>query len=114
MAREILPCRPSNLRLQSSPKIFDMLSEAICWILSNNYLIQLLDNFLVISPPNAIPAAHILTKQSLGSPSLHKKKKKKIQVSLPKEKIDRIILVSSTPLASPNCSNTNSSLGSGT
>ncbi len=50
---------------KSSPKIFDMLSEAICWILSNNYaiphLIHLLDDFLIISPPQAIPAAHILT-----------------------------------------------------
>ncbi len=45
---------------KSSPKIFDMLSEAICWILSNNYaiphLIHLLDDFLIISPPEAIPA----------------------------------------------------------
>ncbi len=52
---------------KSSPKIFDMLSEAICWILSNNYaiphLIHLLDDFLIISPPEAIPAAHILTVQ---------------------------------------------------
>ncbi len=34
---------------KSSPKIFDMLSEAVCWILSNNYaiphLIHLLDDF---------------------------------------------------------------------
>ncbi len=40
---------------RSSPKIFDMLSEAICWILSNNYdvpyLVHLLDDFLIISPP---------------------------------------------------------------
>ncbi len=54
---------------KSSPKIFDMLSEAICWILSNNYaiphLIHLLDDFLIISPPEAIPAAHILTVQKI-------------------------------------------------
>ncbi len=49
---------------KSSPKMFDMLSEAICWILSNNnaipHLIHLLDDFLIISPPDAIPAPHIL------------------------------------------------------
>ncbi len=56
---------------KSSPKIFDMLSEAVCWILSNNYaiphLIHLLDDFLVVSPPDAIPAAHILTVQKVFS-----------------------------------------------
>ncbi len=56
---------------KSSPKIFDMLSEAICWILSNNYaiphLIHLLDDFLIISPPEAIPGAHILTVQKVFS-----------------------------------------------
>ncbi len=45
---------------KSSPKIFDMLSEAICWILSNNYaiphLIHLLDDFLIISPPRRHPS----------------------------------------------------------
>ncbi|RXN04501.1 poly [Labeo rohita] len=112
---------------KSSPKIFDMLSEAICWILLNNYaiphLIHLLDDFLVISPPDAIPAAHILTIQKvfskLGIPIAEEKTmgpatsieflginldSVKFQVSLPKEKIDRIILVSSTLLTSPSCS----------
>ncbi|RXN20392.1 poly [Labeo rohita] len=112
---------------KSSPKIFDMLSEAICWILLNNYaiphLIHLLDDFLVISPPDAIPAAHILTIQKvfskLGIPIAEEKTmgpatsieflginldSVKFQLSLPKEKIDRIILVSSTLLTSPSCS----------
>ncbi len=56
---------------RSSPKIFDMLSEAICWILSNNYdvpyLVHLLDDFLIISPPDSIPAAHLLTTQTFFS-----------------------------------------------
>ncbi len=112
---------------KSSPKIFDMLSEAVCWILSNNYaiphLIHLLDDFLVVSPPDAIPAAHILTVQKvfseLGIPIAQEKTmgpatsieflginldSVKFQVSLPKEKIDRIILVSSSLIDSSRCS----------
>ncbi len=112
---------------KSSPKIFDMLSEAICWILSNNYaiphLIHLLDDFLIISPPEAIPAAHILTVQKvfseLGIPIAQEKTlgpatsieflginldSVKSQVSLPKEKIDRIILVTATLVNSRCCS----------
>ena len=42
---------------RSSPKIFDTLSEALCWILLNVYhvpfLLHLLDDFLVISPPSS-------------------------------------------------------------
>ncbi len=110
---------------KSSPKIFDMLSEAVCWILSNNYaiprLIHLLDDFLIISPPNAIPAAHILTVQKvfseLGIPIAQEKTlgpttsieflginldSVKFQVSLPKEKIDRIILIA-TELVNRRC-----------
>ncbi len=111
---------------KSSPKIFDMLSEAICWILSNNYaiphLIHLLDDFLIISPPEAIPAAHILTVQKvfseLGIPIAQEKTlgpatsieflginldSVKSQVSLPKEKIDRIILVAANLVGSRYC-----------
>lgn len=40
---------------RNSTNIFDMLSEVIFWILSNNcavpYLVYLLDDFLIISPP---------------------------------------------------------------
>ncbi len=112
---------------RSSPKIFDMLSEAICWILSNNYdvpyLVHLLDDFLIISPPDSIPAAHLSTTQTffseLGIPLTQDKTagpstsieflginldSQKFQASLPKEKIDRTILVASTLLANPSCS----------
>ncbi len=112
---------------RSSPKIFDMLSEAICWILSNNYdipyLVHLLDDFLIISPPDSIPAAHLLTTQKvfseLGIPLALDKTagpstsieflginldSQKFQASLPKEKIDRMILVASTLAAKPICS----------
>ncbi len=112
---------------RSSPKISDMLSEAICWILSNNYsvphLIHLLDDFLIISPPDAIPAKHITTVQriftELGIPIAQEKSlgptqfieflginldSVKFQASLPKEKIDRIILVASSFAEGHNCS----------
>ncbi len=40
---------------RSSPKIFDCLSRAICWILQNNYdikhVLHLLDDFLAVSSP---------------------------------------------------------------
>ena len=42
---------------RSSPKIFDTLSEAVCWILEHNYkllnVLHLLDDFLAIDPPKA-------------------------------------------------------------
>ncbi|XP_049894744.1 uncharacterized protein LOC126386432 [Epinephelus moara] len=44
---------------KSSPKIFDSLSEALCWILTNNhrfpYILHLLNDFLVVSPPSSPP-----------------------------------------------------------
>ncbi len=66
---------------KSSPKIFDMLSEALCWILQNNYaipyLIHLLDDFLVISPSHFPAAKHLTIVQlvfsKLGVNSLLKK-----------------------------------------
>ncbi len=104
-----------------------MLSEAICWILINNYsvphLIHLLDDFLIISPPDAIPAENITTVQrifaELGVPIAQEKSlgptqlieflginldSVKFQASLPKEKIDRIILVASSFAEGHNCS----------
>ncbi len=111
---------------RSSPNIFDMLSEAICWILANNYsvphLIHLLDDFLIISPPDAIPAKNITTVQiiftELGVPIAQEKSlgptqfieflginlDSRLQASLPKEKIDRIILVASSFAEGHNCS----------
>lgn len=42
---------------RSSPKIFDCLSEALCWILLNvhklPFILHLLDDFLVIDFPNS-------------------------------------------------------------
>ncbi|XP_041117254.1 uncharacterized protein LOC121321928, partial [Polyodon spathula] len=56
---------------RSSPKIFDTLSEALCWILLNVYhvpfLLHLLDDFLVISPPSDAPAEAISNLKSLFS-----------------------------------------------
>ncbi|KAI2646202.1 Pro-Pol polyprotein [Labeo rohita] len=112
---------------RSSPKIFEMLSEAICWILSNNhaipYLIHLLDDFLIISPCDSIPAAHLLAAQKvfshLGIPLALDKTSgpctsieflginldsQKSQASLPKEKIDRTTLVASTLIDTSSCS----------
>ena len=41
----------------SSPKMFDWLSQVICWIAQHNYginfMLHLLDDFLTIDPPNA-------------------------------------------------------------
>ncbi len=131
MAGEILLCRPPNLRLQKQPQIFDMLSEAVCWILSNNY---------AISPPHPPPRrflSRIASRRNPCRPHPHSPKgffrawdphrsgktmgpatsieflginldSVKFQVSLPKEKIDRIILVSSSLIDSSRCSNANS------
>ena len=42
---------------RSSPKIFDSLARAVCWIATNNYnircILHLLDDFLTIDMPNA-------------------------------------------------------------
>ena len=62
---------------RSSPKIFDYLSQAICWIAQNNYDIQdvlhLLDDFLVVTPKHAKASATKVTFldlfQSLGVPT---------------------------------------------
>ena len=43
---------------RSSPKIFDQLSQAICWIAQHNYgigfMLHLLDDFLTVDPPSAM------------------------------------------------------------
>ncbi|CAM4460001.1 unnamed protein product [Leuciscus chuanchicus] len=50
---------------RSSPKIFDSLSEALCWILINNhrlpYVLHLLDDFLIITPTSAPPHSGLST-----------------------------------------------------
>ena len=42
---------------RSSPKLFDYLSQAVCWIANHNYgissILHLLDDFLTIDPPEA-------------------------------------------------------------
>lgn len=86
-----------------------MLSEAICWNLSNNYtipyLIHLLDDLLVISPPDVIPAPHILTVQKhfseLGIPIAQEKSWVLLHPSslLPLTLLGQVSL-----LASPSCS----------
>ncbi len=79
--------------------------------------------FLIISPPDSIPAAHLSTTQKVFSelriPLAQDKTagpstsieflgisldSQKFQASLPKEKIDRMILVASTLAANPTCS----------
>ncbi len=87
------------------------------------YLVHLLDDFLIISPTDTIPAANLLITQKvfaeLGIPLAQDKTSgpstsikflginldsQKLQASLPKEKIDRTILVASTLLTKPSCS----------
>ena len=56
---------------RSSPKIFDTLSEALCWILLNNhrlpFVLHLLDDFLLIDFPSAEPARSISTLKQVFS-----------------------------------------------
>ena len=44
---------------RSSPKLFDYLSQAVCWIAVHNYgiecILHLLDDFLTVEPPTAQP-----------------------------------------------------------
>ncbi len=111
----------------SSPKMFDTLSEVLCWILQNNYavpyLVHLLDDFLTITPNNFPPAIHLAKVQEVSSklgvllspektsgPTTFleflgiKLDSVKFQASLTKDKIDRIIAMSSNLLKAPQCS----------
>lgn len=66
---------------RSSPKIFNTLSEALCWILLNNnklpFVLHLLDDFLLVDFPTAKPDRCITalkrTFESLGVPLSHEK-----------------------------------------
>ncbi len=101
--------------------------EALCWILQNNYtvpyLVHLLDDFLNITPNHFPPAIHLAKVQKvsskLGVPLSPEKTSGpttsleflginldsvKFQASLPKDKIDRIIAMSSNLLEAPQCS----------
>ncbi|XP_053170466.1 uncharacterized protein LOC128354229 [Scomber japonicus] len=110
---------------KSSPKLFDTLSEALCWILCNNhgiqFLVHLLD-FLLISPPSSPPASGIATLTAvfadLGVPLSTEKTEgpstsleflgitldtNSFQASLPIEKLKRICLLISNFLMAPSC-----------
>ena len=109
---------------RSSPKIFDTLSEALCWILHNNYsvpfLVHLLDDFLTITPHTDPPAAGrdsvLRVFESLGVPISEEKTSGPAKTleflgitldtvnstsSLPKEKVDRILTIIDCFLAGP-------------
>ncbi|XP_041916418.1 uncharacterized protein LOC121680893, partial [Alosa sapidissima] len=110
---------------RSSPKIFDTLSEALCWILLNNYklpfLVHLLDDFLVVIPHSYPPALGISTLtdvfNKLGVPLSEEKTcgplsrleflgiildTEEFSSSLPKEKKDRISLLLNEFITSPS------------
>lgn len=98
---------------RSSPKIFDTLSEAVCWILENNYgvanILHLLDDFLAIDSPIAdadrTMAVFTLVFNKLGIPLSHNKTvgpvteleylgvlldSVKMEARLPLDKVERI------------------------
>lgn len=98
---------------RSSPRIFDTLSEALCWILLNNcklpFVLHLLDDFLVVDFPHSQPDRCITalknTFKELGVPLSEEKTKGPakaieflgiildsdlMQASLPLEKLVRI------------------------
>ncbi len=85
------------------------LSEALCWILSNTYklpfLIHLLDDFLVVTPPLSPPASGLTALKS-ASANLSvplSEDKSLFQASLPTEKLNRISLLISNFLLAPSC-----------
>ena len=111
---------------KSSPKLFDNLSELLCWILLNNYripfLVHLLDDFLTVDPPSS-PPAHSLSClktafATLGVPLAEEKTEGPAtsieflgikldtityQASLPQEKLNRITLIISNFSSTPSC-----------
>ncbi|XP_042251963.1 uncharacterized protein LOC121886109 [Thunnus maccoyii] len=106
---------------KSSPKIFDSLSEALCWIRSNNYklpyVIHLLDDFLTVTPPSSPPSYGLI--RHLGVPLSPEKKEGPstsleflgitlnsitLQASLPTEKLHRISLLIQNFLMANTCS----------
>ncbi|XP_062580100.1 uncharacterized protein LOC134242093 [Saccostrea cucullata] len=101
---------------RSSPKIFDLLYQAVCWILTNNYgvknVLHLLDDFLTIDSPGdeGIKTMAILTLvfKKLGIPISAKKTvgpctvleylgiildSERREARIPLEKIERIFLL---------------------
>ncbi|XP_078032220.1 uncharacterized protein LOC144467455 [Epinephelus lanceolatus] len=113
-----------NFGCKSSPKIFDSLSEALCWILTNNhrlpYILHLLYDFLVVTPPSSPPChgLNTLTNAFSGIPLSEEKTSGpgtsieflgitldsiSFQASLPLEKIQRISLLLSNYLLADKC-----------
>lgn len=111
---------------RSSPKIFDSLSEALCWILVNNHklphVLHLLDDFLIVTPPSSPPRHGLSTLikafSELGVPLSDEKTSGpstsieflgitldsiSFQASLPVEKIQRITLLLSNFLLADRC-----------
>ncbi|XP_030253189.1 uncharacterized protein LOC115569298 [Sparus aurata] len=111
---------------KSSPKIFDSLSEALCWILLNKhrlpYVVHLLDDFLTVTPSSSPPSHGLTTLISafneLGVPLSPEKTEGpstsleflgitlnsvSLQASLPTEKIHRISLIISNFLLADKC-----------
>ncbi|XP_034554896.1 uncharacterized protein LOC117823776 [Notolabrus celidotus] len=111
---------------RSSPKIFDSLSEALCWVLTNNYrlpyILHLLDDFLVVTPSSSPPKFGLVTLtkafEELGVPLSEEKTSGpgtsieflgitldsiSLQASLPQEKIQRITLILSNYLLADRC-----------
>ncbi|RXN37603.1 poly [Labeo rohita] len=111
---------------KSSPKIFDSLSEALCWILINNhklpYVLHLLNDFLIITPPSTPPSLGLSTLvQVFNERGIPLSKEKTLgpctsieflgitldsisfQASLPSEKVQRISLLLSNYLLADRC-----------
>ena len=111
---------------RSSPKIFDTLSEAVCWILKNNYgvvnILHLLDDFLAIDAPSAdadrTMAVFTLVFKKLGiPPSLNETvgpvteieylgvilDSIKMEARLPLDKVERIRNLLGTFLSRKSC-----------
>ncbi|XP_067451991.1 uncharacterized protein [Thunnus thynnus] len=111
---------------KSSPKIFDSLSEALCWILLNNhkppYVIHLLDDFLTVTSPASPPSHSLSTLKSaflqLGVPLSPEKTAESstslhflcitldsltFQATLPTEKLHCISLYISNYLLASRC-----------
>ena len=111
---------------KSSPKLFNSLSEALCWILTNNHhiphLVHLLDDFLIVESPSTPLAYGLNTLRKVfadvGVPLSEAKTigpstsleflgitldTVKFQASLPLEKLNRIALLLQNYLLAPHC-----------
>lgn len=96
---------------RSSPKIFDTLSEALCWILLNNcklpFVLHLLDDFLLVDYPHAKPDHAIITLKdtfkNLGVPLSEEKTSGPLQaIEFLGIKLDSVLMQASLPLEKLN------------